>query len=71
MELTQEMIDSVFADPKLLKKFSHPRKDKHICERRLAGELWHDIAKRCRMSEYYCRQVLRKVDRLYKVFILE
>ena len=68
-KITPDMIDSVFSDPKLIKKFTHPRKDKHICEMRLAGAYFSDIAKRCRKSEYYCRQVIQRVVRLYQVFL--
>ena len=67
--MTQKMIDSVFADPKFRKKFSHPRKDKAICEMRLAGAYYADIAKRYGVSSFYCREVIRRVVRLYTVFM--
>jgi hypothetical protein len=66
---TQEMIDAVFGDPIQVKKFSHPKKDKAICEMRLTGAYWHEIAKRYKVSETYCRLCVRKVDRIYKLFI--
>ena len=69
MQVTQKMIDSVFSEPKFRKKFSHPLKDKHICEMRVNGAIYKDIAKRYRMSEYYCKQTVARVARIYTVFL--
>lgn len=67
--MTQKMIDSVFADEGLRKKFTHPRMDKAICEERMRGDLWKDIAKRHRRSCFYCREVTRRVMRLYQIWL--
>ena len=67
--MTQRIIDSVFADERLRKKFTHPRMDKAICEERMRGDLWKDIAKRHKRSCFYCREVTRRVMRLYKIWL--
>lgn len=69
VQITQEMIDSVFSAPNLRRKFTHPRKDKAICEMRLTGMIYTDIGKRYGKSQYYCIQIVRKVLRLYKLFV--
>ena len=68
-QVTQEMIESVFSNPKFRKKFIHPRKDKAICEMRLAGGLYADIAKKYGVSTFYCREVIRRAVRIYTVFM--
>lgn len=67
--MNQTTIDAVFADRRLRKKFTHPRVDKAICEERMAGAMWKDIAKRHRRSCFYCREVTRRVMRLYVLFV--
>ena len=69
VQITQEMIDSVFSNDELRRKFTHQRKDKAICEMRLKGELYADISKKHKMSKFYCSQCVRRVVRLYRVFI--
>ena len=68
-QITQEMIDAVFSDTKLLKRFPRPQMAKAVCEMRVAGETYADIATRCKASNYYCMQAVDKVVRLYTVFI--
>ena len=68
-QVTRQMVDSVFSDPKFRKKFIHLRKDKAICEMRLAGGTYADIAKRYRVSTFYCMEVIRRVARIYTVFL--
>lgn len=67
--ITREMIDSVFSDQYLCKRFTNPRKDKAICEMRLSGAIYTDIGKRYRKSQTYCLRVVRKAVLLYTVFI--
>lgn len=68
-QITQQMIDAVFSNEKFRRKFTHPRKDKAICEMRLTGAIYTDISKRFKMSHYYCIKIVRRVVRLYRVFI--
>ena len=68
-QITQEMIDAVFSDPKLKKKFTRPRKAKAVCEARLAGNIYSDISKRYGVSNFFCTQSVYKVVRLYTVFV--
>ena len=37
--MTQAAIDAVFADERYRRKFTSPKRDKAICEERLAGEM--------------------------------
>lgn len=67
--ITTEAIQAVFADARLRKRFSHPRMDKAICEERERGDLWREIAKRHRKSEQYCRDVMRRADALYRIWL--
>lgn len=67
--MTQAAIDAVFADERYRSKFTSPQRDKAICEERLAGEMWKVIAQKHERSEYYCREVVRRAQRLYEVFI--
>lgn len=67
--ITQEMIDAVFDDPKLRKKIKNPKKAKKVCEMRLTGAFYTDIGKKHKVSQYYCVQCVRKVDRLYVLFV--
>jgi hypothetical protein len=67
--MTQAAIDAVFADERYRSKFTSPRRDKAICEERLAGEMWKVIAQKHKKSEYYCWEVVRRAQRLYEVFI--
>ncbi|MBP3667421.1 MAG: hypothetical protein J6K29_10295 [Clostridia bacterium] len=67
--MTQAAIDAVFADERYRRKFTSPRRDKAICEERMAGMMWKDIARKHKKSEYYCREVTRRAKRLYEVFI--
>lgn len=67
--MTQAAIDAVFADERYRRKFTSPRRDKAICEERLAGVMWKVIARKHKKSEYYCREVTRRAKRLYEVFI--
>lgn len=67
--ITTEAIQAVFADARFRKKFSHPRMDKAICEERERGDLWREIAKRHRKSEQYCRDVMRRADALYRIWL--
>ena len=67
--ITTEAIQAVFADARLRKRFSHPRMDKAICEERERGDLWREIAKRPRKSEQYCRDVMRRADALYRIWL--
>ena len=67
--ITQEMIDVVFSDPKLCKKFPRPQIAKRVCEMRVAGVVYAEIAKRCKASNYYCMQTVDKVVRLFTVFV--
>lgn len=69
-QVTQQMIDTVFSDQKFRKKFTHPRKDKSICQMRSNNAGYSEIAKRYRMSKFYCRQCVERVVRLYRVFIM-
>ena len=69
VEITQKMIDAVFADDEQRKKFENPKKAKAVCEMRLAGVIYKEIAKKSKMSEYFCMQSVRKVVRLYRIFI--
>ena len=68
-QITQEMVDAVFSDPKLKKRFKQPRKAQSVCEARLAGDIYADIAKRFKVSNYFCIQSVYKVARLYTVFV--
>lgn len=68
-DMTQEMIDSVFSNKTYRKKFTHPRRDKAICEMRLGGAKYADIGKRFKASESSCMQCVRKVVRIYRVFL--
>jgi hypothetical protein len=43
--------------------------DKAICEERERGDLWKEIAKRHRKSEQYCRDVMRRADVLYRIWL--
>ena len=67
--ITTEAIRAVFADARLRKKFTHPQMDKAICEERERGDLWKEIAKRHRKSEQYCRDVMRRADVLYRIWL--
>lgn len=67
--ITTEAIQAVFADAHLRKRFSHPRMDKAICEERERGDLWREIAKRHRKSVAYCRDVMRRADALYRIWL--
>lgn len=68
-QITQEMIDAVFSDPKLCKKFPRPQIAKSVCDLRVAGVAYAEIAKRCKASNYYCMQTVDKVVRLFTVFV--
>ena len=67
--ITMEAIQAVFADARLRKKFTNPRMDKAICEERERGDLWREIAQRHRKSEQYCRDVMRRADALYRIWL--
>ena len=67
--ITTEAIQAVFADARLRKRFSHPRMDKAICEEQERGDLWREIANRPRKSEQYCRDVMRRADALYRIWL--
>lgn len=67
--MTQAAIDAVFADEQCRSKFINPKRDKAICEERLAGTMWKVIAQKHEKSEYYCQEVVRRAKRLYEVFI--
>ena len=67
--MTQAAIAAVFADARYRRKFTSPKRDKAICEERLAGAMWKVIAKKHEKSEYYCQEVVRRAKRLYAVFI--
>ena len=69
IQITQQMIDSVFSDPKFCKKFPNPRKAKSMCEMRLTGASYEDIGKRFKMSETTPLVYVNRVVRLYRVFI--
>ena len=69
IQITQQMIDAVFSNENCLRKFTHPKRDKAICEMRLTGTIYTDIAKRFNTSQYYCIQCVRKAERLYRVFV--
>lgn len=67
--ITMEAIQAVFEDDRLREKFTNPRMDKAICEERERGDLWREIAKRHRKSEQYCRDVMRRADVLYRIWL--
>lgn len=67
--MTQAAIYAVFADERYRKRFRSPRRDKAICEERLAGWMWKDIARKHKKSECYCREVAARAKRLYRIFL--
>lgn len=70
IKITQEMIDAVFLHENCLRrKFADPKRDKAICEARLTGAIYSDIARQFKKSQYHCIQCVKKVERLYRVFI--
>lgn len=69
IRITQQMIDAVFSNDQCRRKFTHPYKDKSICEMRLTGAIYTDVGKEYGVSQYYCIQCVRKVARLYTMFI--
>lgn len=69
VQITQQMIDAVFSNANLLRKFPHPKRDKEICEMRLTAAIYTDIAKRFNVSQYHCIKCVKKVERLYRVFV--
>lgn len=69
VQITQKMIDAVFNDHKLRKKFPNPEKAKAMCEMRLTGTSYVDIGQRFKMSESTPFVYVNRVVRLYRVFI--
>ena len=69
IQITQEMIDAVFSDVKLRKKFPDPEKAKAMCEMRLTGTSYIHIGKRFKMSETPPLVYVNRVVRLYTMFI--
>lgn len=67
--ITQEMIDAVFSDPRFRCKFPAPKTAQSVCQMRLTGAKFKDVAKRHKVSEYYCTQAVDKCVRLYTVFL--
>lgn len=68
INITQEMIDIVFGDPILRKKFTDPEKAKKICEIRLTGATYLEIGKKVKMSDTYCRRNIQKLIWIYRLF---
>ncbi len=68
-KVTQKMIDAVFANEKLRRQFPNPERAKAICDARLGGNRYTDIGIQYGVSQYTCIQCVRKVIRLYRIFI--
>jgi transposase-like protein len=69
IQITREMVDAVFSKPQFLNKFPDAEKAREVCEMRLAGATYKEIAKRFGVSEYYGVHIVDKVVRLYMVFL--
>ena len=68
VNITQEMIDAVFGDPILRKKFNKPDRAKRICEIRLTGATYAEIEKECNLAGTHCREVINKLIWIYQLF---
>ena len=68
-EVKQEMIEAVFGNKKLRRRFTNPKRDKAICELRAQGVIYDEIAERFGVSQATCIRLARKVVLLYRVFI--
>ena len=67
--ITHDVIDAVFSQPSLVKKFSHPRKDRRICEERANGENLNAIGKRHKQSATYCGRIVRRAIMLHALYV--
>lgn len=69
--ITHEVINAVFGDPSLAKKFSHPRKDRRICEARANGDKLSAIGKRHKTSAAECGRIVRRAILLHALYVEE
>jgi hypothetical protein len=67
INFTQEMIDVVFGDPILYKKFRNPERAKRICEIRLTGATYQEIEQEVKLAGTHCRQVINKLIWIYQL----
>lgn len=67
--ITHDVIDAVFSDPALVKKFNHPRKDRHICEARANGDKLSAIGKRHKTSATECGRIVRRAIMLHALYV--
>lgn len=68
-KITREMIDGVFAKPKLRKRIPNPKRAKAICEARLSGMTYTDIGNQYGLSQTTCVRCVHLVVRLYGIFV--
>lgn len=71
IQITREMVEAVFSKPYFIKKFPDAKKAREVCEMRLTGATYKEIAKRFGVSGYYVVHIVDKVVRLYLVFLKE
>lgn len=67
--ITHDVIDAVFNNPSLAKKFSHPRKDRRICEARANGDKLSVIGKRNKTSATECGRIVRRAILLHALYV--
>lgn len=66
INITQEMIDCVFANSEISVHFKYPEKAKRICQLRLQGNTLREIGDATGVTRERVRQYVNKVSRLYK-----
>lgn len=71
LTITKQIIDAVFSDPRLAGRFLCPKSAKAICELRLTGEPYTEIAKKTGRSAYFSRDCVYKTVFYYRVYLEE
>ena len=68
-EVSHGIIDSIFSNPLFRRKFDNPRLAESICKMRADGMMYAHISKKVKVSQFTCIECVRKVVRLYRVFV--
>ncbi len=71
VNITQEMIDAVFGNPNLRKKFGNPDRAKRICELRLTGATYKEIEHEVKLAGGNCRLDVSKLVWVYQLYVEE
>jgi hypothetical protein len=68
INITQEMVDAVFGDPILCKKFKNPELSKRVCELRLTGLTFKEVEKVCKLPHNIAYSHVYKLKWIYQLF---